>query len=69
MKIRRAGAKQVQRDRRNPGPRFERIHGPRNYLRSSISQERFLFLPILSIESEVANFDDIKDLKKARKIN
>ncbi|XP_015433463.1 PREDICTED: zinc finger MYM-type protein 1-like [Dufourea novaeangliae] len=53
---------------------FSRLKLIKNYLRSSISQERFSSLAILSIESEVANsidFDDvIKDLssKKARKI-
>ena len=52
---------------------FSRLKLIKNYLRSSISQERFSSLAFLSIESEVANsidFDDIKDLalKKARKI-
>lgn len=53
---------------------FSRLKLIKNYLRSSISQERFSSLAILSIESEVANaidfHDVIKDLasKKARKI-
>lgn len=53
---------------------FSRLKLIKNYLRSSISQERFSSPAILSIKSEVANsidFDDaIKDLasRKARKI-
>ena len=43
MKIRRAGAKQVQRDLRNPGPRFERIHGPRK-LSAIIDKPREIFI-------------------------
>ena len=46
----------------------------KNYLRSSINQERFSSLAILPIESEVANSIDFDDViknwasKKARKI-
>ena len=53
---------------------FSRLKLIKDYLRSSISQERFSSLAILQIESEVTDsidFDDvIKDLvsRKARKI-
>lgn len=58
----------------NLSTRTSRLELIKNYLRLSISQDRFSSLAILSVESKIANlidFDDvIKDLesKKARKI-